>query len=149
MATIVRTANSDDVEWVLPELEEFSKFFDSKIPLYNEDYARVIVWDMITGDSHLFLVAERDGRPLGFICGFVSGHPFNPDIRTLVELLWWVKLEERGGSAGARLLNAFVDWGKSNVDWITMTLEDKSPVNDLTLTKRGFRLKERSFVLEV
>jgi len=50
---------------------------------------------------------------------------------------------------GLMLLEEFTDWGKRNADWISFSLEDKSPVKDTTLTKRGFRLKERSFILEV
>jgi hypothetical protein len=67
----------------------------------------------------------------------------------LSELFWWVSPEHRGGLAGARLLAHFIDYGEKNADWIQMTLEAGSPVNEHTLTRLGFQLYERSYLKEV
>jgi hypothetical protein len=55
----------------------------------------------------------------------------------------------RGSSAGARLLEAFIAYGKKNADCIVMTLQAKSPVDPRSLERKGFRLYERNFMLEV
>ena len=47
------------------------------------------------------------------------------------------------------LLKKYIEFGKKVANWIIMTLEDASPVKDESLLKRGFKLKERSFFLEV
>lgn len=76
-------------------------------------------------------------------------HVFNPQIKVLSECFWWVKPEYRGSRAGALLFKNYVEWGKANVDWVTMTLEAHSPVRPEALIKRGFRLQETTFLLEV
>lgn len=130
------------------ELREFSAFFGSKKPLFESaDVARAGLICMMA--HHLVLVAERDGALVGFIAGMVTPHPYNAKIRVLSETFWWVTPAARGTRAGAVLLVAFVTWGKANVDWITLALETSSPINEDALTKRGFRLFERNYLLEV
>lgn len=101
-------------------------------------------------DNHLFLVsADEDDNMVGFITGMLLPHMFNPDIITLVEVFWWVNSSHRRSKAGLKLLNAYVDYGKQNADWIICTLESHSPVNDKAFIKRGFKYKEKSFLMEV
>lgn len=76
-------------------------------------------------------------------------HPYNPAIRVLTETFWWVTPNARGSRAGLMLLDAFTAYGERNADWIVFTLEHHSPVNERTLTKRGFHLHERSYLREV
>ena len=79
----------------------------------------------------------------------IAPHIFNPKIMTLTEVFWWVKPEHRGSRAGRDLIEEFILWGKENVDWIITTLEENSPVNDSVFLNRGFKPKERSFIMEV
>lgn len=145
----VRRAVADDVPWILRELAEFSKFFGTKKQLFADSPQTEALLLKVLGEQ-LALVAEReDGEPMGFIVGFASKHPFNPDITVLSEQLWWVKEAHRKTRAGLLLLEAFIDWGKKHVDWITFGLEAKSPVRDETILRRGFRLQERAFLMEV
>ena len=99
--------------------------------------------------DHFCMVAERAGKLVGMIGAIVAPHFFNPAIQTLTELFWWVIPEARGGRAGLMLLQSLVDFGKANVDWIVCTLELDSPVNPECLNRRGFKLHERAFLLEV
>jgi hypothetical protein len=93
-------------------------------------------------------IAERDG-PVGFVSGMLAAHPYNPALTVLTEMFWWVAPEARGSRAGLLLLDAFLAYGERNADWIIFTLEHHSPVNERTLTKRGFHLHERSYLYEV
>jgi hypothetical protein len=114
----------------------------------DPDYAVAGVKTIL--DNHLVFVADHSEHGIvGLIAGFVTPHFFNPEIRVLAEMFWWVDVEFRNTSAGSRLFAEFLNWGKENADWVTMVLEHNSPVREETLLKRGFRLQERSYVYEV
>jgi len=146
----IRQALLTDVDWLLVELEKFSHFYGSKYRLFSNDekYNRALITGIV--QSHLVLLAEKEDKtPVGFIAGTVAGHIFNPEIKTLSELFWWVQEEYRQGKAGAMLLLAFTEYGKKNCQLITMTIEDKSPINPDSLLRRGFKPKEVSFMMEI
>lgn len=143
----VRRATADDVPWLLEQLAAFDQFFGSTRSLFPDiDTARAIVSDLVT--TQPFFVAG-DSDLVGFIAGYLTPHPYNPTIRVLTESFWWVDQEFRGSRAGLALLNALIAFGREHADWIVMTLEHESPVNPETLTRRGFRLKETSYLMEV
>lgn len=149
MAILIRTADLNDLDAVLIELKKFSDFFQSKHQLFGADeaYNRNLISGFIK--DHLFYVADHGGQIVGFIMGMVTPHLFNPKIRVLTELFWWIKPEHRGSRAGAMLLKAFTDFGKANCDWVIMTLEEISPVKKESLLKRGFKTKETAFMMEI
>lgn len=145
----VRKATSQDVPWLLSELHEFDRFFGSSRSLFPTiETAEQIVATFVR--DHVFLVAQgRDGC-LGFIAGIVHPHLYNPSLTYLTETFWWVTPQFRGSRAGLTLLNAFVIYGKKiKADAIVMSLEHESPVNPETLTRRGFRPKETSYLMEL
>jgi hypothetical protein len=149
MGIRVRGASPEDADWLLGQLKAFARFYGTKKSLFgNEAHARTSLLHKI--HNHLVLIAEHDTLgPIGFISGYVLPHPFNPEIRLLSETFWWVDEDHRGGRAGLMLLNAFTEWGKANCDWITFALEHHSPVTEKALTRRGFSLQERSYLMEV
>jgi hypothetical protein len=144
---VVRKAKVEDIEWLVAESEEFAKFFDAKISLYNPEHLSHVFGVLI--DSHLIFVAEVRGERSGFIAGLYTSHFLNPHITTLTELLYWVSPKFRGSRSALMLLNAFDEWGAEHADWVLMTIEDKSPMKDETLFKRGFRHKENCFIKEI
>lgn len=149
MKISIRPAKSDDIVWLLEELEKFSNFYGTKLSLFGEiSHAHGAMLNLI--ENHLVLIADKQSvGPVGFIAGVVSSHPFNPNIRVLAEYFWWVEEAYRGSRAGPMLLNEFTAWGEQHADWITFSLEHHSPVNDRSLSKRGYRLQEKSFLKEV
>lgn len=149
MDVSTRLATADDIDWLLVELAEFSAFYGTKRPLCgpDEDYNRALLSKLIT--DHLLMIAERGTERLGLIAGMYTPHFMNPDIQTLSELFWWVAPRHRRTPAGKLLLDAFVQWGRENADWVFFTLEHDSPVSERVMTKRGFRIKESQYLLEV
>lgn len=146
----VRNAETGDLDWVVGQLKQFSRFFGSKYSLFeDEEFARQGLAKMMSGQ--LLTVAVTDAGDLAGFLGAAAGpHYLNPKIRVLAELFWWVHEDHRGSSAGARLLNEFVRWGRLHVEWIQVSLlEGLSPIKESSLLKRGFKLVERSYVLEV
>ena len=159
----VRRGELSDIPWLCQELEKFSKFFGSTIPLYDDEHVREQLPKWLSGGA-VFLVAVeavtvRDPygvgdlecqRPVGFIGGLLLPHFMNPKIIQLAETFWWVQEEFRTTSAGARLFNAFCQEAKVlGVDWLTLSLEEHSPIKEESLTKRGFRRTERAYLLEM
>ncbi len=145
----IRSADEADIEWLLGQLRKFSDFFGTELKLFGDEaQARDLLTKMIL--NHPTYIAESDqcGR-MGFIAGVLTPHMFNPQITVLAETFWWVDELYRGTRAGLLLLNRFVAEGQLCADWITFALEAKSPVREETLTRRGFRLQERSYLMEV
>ncbi len=145
---IVREANEDDLDWIIVELTEFTNTVENKKSLRGPDeYWRIGLLNLI--NNHVFFIAETYNREkAGLIAGVFINHLFNPDIKVLSETFWWVSEKFRKTRAGLLLLNKFVSFGKENADWVLMSLESKSPVNEKCLTKRGFLLQERNYILE-
>ncbi len=138
--------------WLLLQLRAFYKFFgETKLELFppGEEAERKLKF--LIGE-HLVMIAERPGvipEPVGMIGGLVTPHFFNDSILVLSELFWWVDEGHRRSTAGLRLLDAFVEWGREHADWVTFALEHNSPVREETLYRRGFQRRESAFLLEV
>lgn len=140
----------EDIPAISKELLEFSDCYSTKLPPYKDaETSEKILKNMI--ENHLFYVAltEDSLELVGFIAGFVCDHIYNPDIKTLAEAFWWTRPEHRRSGAGLLLLEAYENWGKKNVDWILMTIEEDTPIDDKLFLNRGFRMKEKSYILEV
>lgn len=148
MSLTIRRAATEDVPYLLDQLQRFDQFFGAGRSLYPDDAtATAILSGLIK--TQPFWVAFHDDLLIGFIGGALAAHPFNPDLVVLSELFWWVDEAYRGSKAGLELLTTFIDHGQQHADWIVMTLEHESPISDRCLLKRGFRPKEHTYLLEV
>ncbi len=153
---IIRDAVLEDVPWLLEQLRAFDRFFGAKKSLVPSDPAAAfdviasLVYQAKIGNG-VFYVATNAGIYVGFIAGLLVRHPYNPDeILVLDELFWWVDPAHRGSSAGARLLAKYEEFGRAHgADWLKMTLEAASPVDPASLSRRGYRLQESAFLLEL
>lgn len=146
----IRPADRDDIPWLLEQLRAFSTFYGTTIPLFPDDPASAasILEAQLSGVNPFFVAVVRGDRA-GFISGALITHPYNPKLRLLQELFWWVDPAFRGTSVGARLLAAFEAYGRAHADWILMTVEAKSPIDPRSLERRGYRLHESTYLMEV
>jgi GNAT superfamily N-acetyltransferase len=62
--------------------------------------------------ADLFIVAMRDGHPVGFLIGFVSPHWFSDALGAWDRLLY-VRPEARGSRAAYALYGAFREWARA------------------------------------
>lgn len=151
MSYVIRKAVESDLDEILIHLKDFSDFYDNKYKLYgkDEEYNKKLILSFIT--DHIFFVAVTSdtNSVVGFISGLINNHIYNPSIKVLTESFWWVVPNHRTSKAALLLLNKFVEVGKEIADWVVMTVEDRSPVNERTLFKRNFKLIEKSYLLEV
>ncbi len=145
----VRWAGEEDIPWIETELLEFSQSIGTKHPLFPPDETIRRGTLQLFMRDHLFFVAERREELLGFIMGFLIPHPFNLKVTVLTEALWWVPPRHRGSRAGVMLLDAFVDWGKENADWVYFAIHRTTGMSDRALLRRGFREEQRQYLLEV
>lgn len=145
-----RYATLLDIPFLLEQLWSFDDFCGTKHSLISpvEGEATEVLAQLIT-NSFFKIVETEKGRMVGFICGILTPHILNPKLNVFTELFWWVMEEARGTAAGALLLLEFVEFGKNHAQWTIMTLEEHSPVKPESLEKRGFKLKERNYLLEV
>lgn len=154
--TQIRAGHEADLPWLLEQLREFDAFFGAKHTLFpDETYGRSFLRSLI--DQHVLLIASAEGPPasrIGFIGGLLGKHPFNPDLRTLTELFWWVVPRSRGGTTGARLLLEFRACAeRHHVHMVVLSLEERTitegMVDPSSLERMGFVPKERSYLLEL
>lgn len=145
---VVRPAEPYDLEEMVLALADFADFYGTDHSLYpGANECREQLASLI--QTQPFFVV-RDGIDFaGFIGGTLAGHPYHSSLRLLSEMFWWVVPEYRQTRAGLLLLEAFIAHGEAHADLIHFTLEEKSPVNERTLTKRGFHLVEKSYLREV
>lgn len=144
----IRSAALNDLDWLCAELKKFDEFYGSEIKLYGEDeYVRSALTGMI--DNDILLVAEQKGKRVGFIGGRVSSHFYNPKIKTLAQIFWWVIPSARNSRAAVALLNEFVEYGRKFFDHITLNLSIKTGIGERSLSKRGFKLVDRTFLMEI
>jgi len=144
----IRKGELEDIPWILEELKEFAIFYNTKKSLFpSEDLAAQKIGELIEG--HVVYISEIDYMPSGFIIGLFTPHLFNPEINVLLELFWWVSEKYRGSKCGLLLLEEFIKFGEEHADWINFSLEEKSPVRDTVLLKRGFHLHEMNYMREI
>jgi len=144
----IRHADTYDATWMLEQLRGLDGIYKAKKSMFGDTNKALANLHLMI-DQHVAFVAERDNESLGFIAGFVGPHPYNNNIRVLTETFWWVVPEHRASRAAVLLFNAFVSWGRENVDWISMTLLTGTPANPDALTRRGFKEVETSYLMEI
>lgn len=145
----MREGRPDDIDWLVTQLREFSRFFGTRLPLFGDEAFVRAGLEVQIRDHFVAVAVDERGTQLGFIAGILTPHMYNPAIKILCETFWWVMPEHRGTSAGARLLMEFVAFGKARADWLGFTLEHHSPVREETLIRHGFHLHERHYLMEV
>lgn len=82
------------------------------------------------------------GTPVGALGGLLVRNLYNPNIKTLTELFWYVLPEYRSTRAGAMLFSAFDLKGAECATESTLSILPHSSVNISTLNRRGFQLEE-------
>jgi GNAT superfamily N-acetyltransferase len=74
---------------------------------YDENAVVRMAVNLISNNVGVYLLAERDGIPLGMICGFHDFWLGDPEQKMLHETFWWIDPDERGTGLGDRMLEAF------------------------------------------
>ena len=149
----IRPANKFDLNNVLDMLRSFRNAtpIDLMRECDNEEYVNKLFHHIILGGG-IALIAENDNIPVGMIIGIKDQNIWDPDIKILRELVYWVEPTARGTSAGYKLLLEYNKQAKSLVEenkikLYTMTKMVNSP--DLDFTRFGYKKTEEVWVAGV
>lgn len=94
-------------------------------------------------------ICKKNGEPVGILASLLVPNTYNPEIKTLAELFWYVIPEARKGRAGALLLEAHINMAKNIADEATLSTLGSSEVNPKTLTRKGFIHEENAYRIKV
>lgn len=130
-------------------MREFSKVFGTKPSLFgSEQNGQAAMAGFL--ENHVLLVAEKGNEMVGCMAGVITPHIYNPAIIVLYEAIWWVVPAHRGSRAGLMMLDEFVRIGRAiGVDWVMFSVAWNTPVRDRFLLRRGFKMQETCYRLEV
>lgn len=140
----IRQATLEDVDALVSKAGEFCSTYGS-LEL-NEPHVKAVVEHIVC--NGVALVACKGNDIVGFILGMYSHNLWNPDVKTLNELAWWVDQGHRDGFIGIKLLKKFEAVCKRNTTIVLSTLPS-SNLRDSNLERLGYVLKEKQFVMEI
>lgn len=141
----IELLSEDTISWYVETATVDMLTYEVKRPeIVNID--RLYQLAEVIMNSETAFVARVDGVCAGVIGGALVDNLFNPTLKTLSELIWYVLPEYRNTRAGAMLLKAFISKGEEVADETTFALLHHSPIKIQTLEKRGFHLREFSFL---
>jgi GNAT superfamily N-acetyltransferase len=144
----IRRAEQDDVPGIVRLARSFLAVsgFGRWFTLTQEGVEHAVAV-LLSWESGVGFVVEREGRIVGAIVGHRCHVWFEPNATIAAELGWWVDPAHRG--VGVSLLRAFEAWGreqKADVVALSDLLQtNASPAGEL-LEKLGYEMVERSFV---
>jgi N-acetylglutamate synthase-like GNAT family acetyltransferase len=148
----IRQANKFD----LPNVLDMLRNFRSNTPIEmmrecnNEEYISKLFHHIILGGG-VALIAE-DKNTAGMIIGVKDQNIWDPNLKVLRELVYWVEPQYRGSSAGYKLLLQYNKLAQelvneNKINMYTMTKMVNSP--DLDFTKFGYKKTEEVWVAGV
>ena len=144
--TVIRYATRDDIDRIVEMAHRFypESGYASIAPMKDENVAGLAI---ITMDTGVMLVAERDGELIGMASLHLDPWMFNPDALVAHELVYWIEPEHRGGMLAVRMLKAIEQaCREKGAVAIRMATLAGSPESAGALYERaGFPLTERYY----
>jgi GNAT superfamily N-acetyltransferase len=147
---MIREANKFDVDAIIEMLKHYREAapLDALQSADDEEYIRRIITEIIAGMGFIF-VAEKDLTIFGMLIAAKFPNIWNPKVNQCSEIAYWVEPEFRGGTAGYRLLSAYIkkceEWKRQGIiHFCTVTKMRNSP--DLKYDKFAFQKLEETWV---
>lgn len=145
MTYIGRLATNQDMKWIaeIASVRMLSEELN-RPELVNLENIYSLVKKGV--EEKTCFVVENEGELVGVLGSFLIRNLFNPKIKVLTEVFWYVLPEHRKSRAGYLLFKQFKDTADIIADESTMSLLPAS--SDLefeSLEKRGYRLEEFGF----
>lgn len=129
--------------------EEFHKIYDSTVPFSSQAFLNYWRYALST-DTGLFIIAEHDGKVVGGVGGVITTFQTS-NVRSLVEMFWWVR-EDHRGRLGLKLLAEFEREGKKRgAERCLMALMESSEPEkvDKIYRAKGFVPFERHYIKQL
>jgi len=148
----IRLANKFDLPVVLDMLRNFRNHtpIDMMRECNNEEYINKLFHHVILGGGVALIAEDKDVA--GMIIGVKDQNVWDPEVKVLRELVYWVEPQYRGSTAGYKLLLRYNKLAQELVDeqkikMYTMTKMVNSP--DLDFTRFGYKKTEEVWVAGV
>lgn len=147
---MIRKASKHDI----PDLLDMLRAYRTDAPLDflkdadDEAYVTNMLLELIAGRGIILLAGE--GKPHGMIIAAVMPSIWSPKHHVLTEFAYWVAPEHRGGTAGYRLLRAYIDEAinlKESGRIANAFISKMMNSPDLKYSKFGFSKLEEFWVL--
>lgn len=134
-----------DIDWFVDVVVKSMVIDELKRP---ELFDRPTLYNLVKQsiDCGGSFIARNGDVKVGGLGSVLVHHIFNPKIKVLVELAWYVSPEHRRGRAGLMLLKAFNKRAEECADESTLSLLASSQVNHSSLSKLGYSANEVGFL---
>ncbi|HLB68751.1 MAG TPA: GNAT family N-acetyltransferase [Thermoplasmata archaeon] len=150
----VTPTSESEFPWIMVKLREQAIDYmtdgGSSLSLYGGDEHAESMLRLLRADHILLTAVTETGEAVGFIAGWVSGHPFNPAVRVATHFWWYVDPVHRHSRAASLLLSDFVVTAEDRgCQRITLCLGPRTMIRDESLEKIGFKHSDRCYVKEI
>jgi GNAT superfamily N-acetyltransferase len=146
---MIREANKFDVDGIIKMLKNYRAAAPLDVLKYadDEEYIGRMITEIIAGMGFV-LVSEKDEQLTGMLICAKIPNIWNPKTHQCSEVAYWVEEDHRGGTAGYRLMNAYIEkceeWKRQGkIHFYTMSKMNNSP--DLKYQKFGFEKLEETW----
>ena len=140
----IQLLNKQHLEWFVEEAA-VSMLFDEVCRPELVNIPHLYNLANTTMEQQTSWIVINNGTPIGALGSVLVPNIYNPEIKTLAELFWFVVKEYRMTRAGFLLFKAFEQKAKDCADEATLSLMFSSEVRTETLEKRGFIMEEMAF----
>lgn len=143
---MIREATRYDKRQIIEMMKQFreeSRIFQLQ-QIDNESYWNQLLDNIFAGQGIVFI---KDG--VGLIMGVVMPTIWCNKSYVLHEFAWWVKPEHRLGTAGYKLVRAYIEYGKKLKDEgriLFFTLSKLANTPDLDYAKLGFNKLDENWI---
>jgi len=153
MSVTVRPATVDDIPCYMDLAEAFVATTPvSHIIPFDRTGTAAFIESALDNENIIVLVAEDDGKLIGITAAIAYPMYFNPAKLVVQELWWYIKPDERGGSASKLLFQEIEKWGMSKqAEAMFMVALDNDRVETMVKLygRLGYTPTERTFVKEL
>lgn len=143
---MIRQANKFDIDAIIGMLKQYREVAPIDVLRYadDEEYIKRLLTEIISGMGFI-LLAEKDEIAIGMLIAAKIPNIWNPKIMQCSEVAYWVKPENRGGTAAYRLIAVYVEKceelkSQGIISFYTISKMNNSP--DLKYNKFGFEKLE-------
>lgn len=107
---MIRKASKFDIPGILDMLRKYREQTPLEFLREADDaeYITQMLTELIAGRG-VVLIAEQEGKPIGMMIAGIMPSMWSPKHLVLTEFAYWINPEHRGGTAGYRLLRAYLD----------------------------------------
>lgn len=143
---MIRKATIDDIPNILPLAYNFAKELENDFLLnkYSNKHAAALLARLVTTGICL-IDTDNENNVNGVIGGLVSGNLWNPEVKQLEEIIYYVNKDKRRSTIGFKLIK---EYDKLTKDYTLATLKLMHNSPDLTkhYNKLGYQLLEKTYL---